>query len=86
MLSCKIVTEVDYACRFYYIYLMKESFNTIRLEYLETNKTSVFVKLVSVFLMVIFMFIPISEFITQFKPVVAVCTYGIAGTCGCIPM
>lgn len=63
---------------------MEENVDMIDLEYVETKPTSVFVKLVAVFLVIIFTFTPISEFITQLKPVVDICTYGIVGTCGCI--
>lgn len=62
---------------------MEESFDTINLEYVQTKQTSIFVKLVAVLLMVIFVVTPISEFITQLKPIISGCTYGIAGTCGC---
>ncbi len=63
---------------------MEKSFDTINLEYIETRKVSVLGKLVAMVLVVIFTFVPMYEFITQFKPGFIGCTYGIAGNCGCI--
>ena len=49
---------------------MEVSFDTINLEYVETRKVSILVKLVAMVLVVIFTFVPMYEFITHFAPVI----------------
>jgi len=63
---------------------MEQNFNTINLDYIETKKVSIFMKIIAFIFILLFAFIPMYEFIIQFKPTIAPCTYGISGGCGCI--
>ena len=63
---------------------MEQNFDMINLEYVETRKVSIFYKMVAVILTAILTFTPMYEFIPQLEPAFDVCTYGIAGSCGCI--
>ena len=47
---------------------MEQNFNTINLEYVETKKVSLVIKAVALILVVIFTFVPMYEFLTQFMP------------------
>ncbi len=47
---------------------MEPNYNTIDLEYIETKKVSLGIKFVSSILTVIFMIVPMYEFLTQFIP------------------
>ena len=47
---------------------MKQNYNTINLEYMETKKVSFSIKFVSLILILIFTFVPMYEFLTQFIP------------------
>ena len=44
---------------------MKENYNPIVIEYSETDKESKSVKLISIFLMLIFAFVPLAEIVTD---------------------
>jgi hypothetical protein len=48
---------------------MKTNINTLNIEYVETRKVSLRIKLVAFFLALIFVFVPMNEVFTQFKPV-----------------
>ena len=48
---------------------MEQNFNTINLEYIETKKATTFSIIVAFILVLILVFIPMYEIITQFKPV-----------------
>jgi len=47
---------------------MEQNFNTMNLEYVETKKASLFVKIVAFVLAFIFIVVPMYEFLTQFIP------------------
>lgn len=64
---------------------MKQEVNIINLEYTKTKKVSVCLKTIAFILVIIFATVPMYEFILYYLlPSIDQCTYGIAGTCGCI--
>lgn len=47
---------------------MEQNFNPIYLEYIETKKVSLFIKIIALILVLIFMLIPMSEILTYYMP------------------
>lgn len=61
---------------------MEENVDTINIEYKVVRKTSALGKAAAPLLTIIFVFVPMYEFLTEIKTDIIVCTYGIVG-CGC---
>lgn len=63
---------------------MQENFDNLSFEYVPVRKVKPWLKVIAFILVSIFLYVPMFEFLVQFKPTLTECTYGIVSTCGCI--